>query len=36
MASGPELAPPTSHPDDQTAPGPADRVPSNWQQLLHG
>lgn len=31
---GPDLLPPESHPADQTAPGPADRVPANWQQLL--
>ena len=31
---GPELAPPTSHPDDQPAPGPAGRVPADWQQQL--
>lgn len=35
FASGPELAPPTSHPADQTVPGPADRVPPNWEQLIH-
>ncbi len=32
---GPELAPPTSHPADQPAPGPAGAVPANWQSLLH-
>ncbi len=32
---GPALAPPTSRPDDQTVPGPADRVPANWQDLIH-
>lgn len=31
---GPELAPPRSHREDQTVPGPADRVPSNWMQVL--
>ena len=31
---GPELRAPHSHPLDQTAPGPADRVPHNWRQLL--
>ena len=35
FAEGPQLAEPTSHPADQAAPGPADRVPSNWQDLLH-
>ncbi|MFF2847241.1 UBP-type zinc finger domain-containing protein [Streptomyces sp. NPDC058001] len=33
--SGPELAPPESHPADQPVPGPADRVPANWSDLLH-
>ena len=33
--SGPELAPPTSHPVDQPVPGPAGRVPANWEQLIH-
>ncbi|ACQ78403.1 conserved hypothetical protein [Beutenbergia cavernae DSM 12333] len=32
---GPELAPPTSHPADQATPGPADRVPANWADLIH-
>lgn len=32
---GPPLAPPEHHPTDQTVPGPADRVPPNWEQLLH-
>ena len=31
---GPRLAPPTSHPADQTVPGPRERVPHNWQQQL--
>ena len=31
---GPELAEPRSHPDDQTTPGPAERVPADWQQQL--
>jgi hypothetical protein len=35
MADGPELAAPTSHPDDQPAPGPRGRVPADWQELLH-
>ena len=29
------LAPPRDHPLDQPVPGPAGRVPRNWQQLLH-
>jgi hypothetical protein len=32
---GPKLAAPHSHPLDQPVPGPAGRVPSNWQELLH-
>ncbi|NEB07906.1 UBP-type zinc finger domain-containing protein [Streptomyces coelicoflavus] len=34
-ASGPDLAPPGSHPDDQPSPGPAGRVPANWAATLH-
>ena len=33
--AGPKLAAPHSHPSDQPVPGPAERVPSNWQELLH-
>ena len=32
---GPKLRPPHAHPSDQTVPGPAERVPANWQTLLH-
>lgn len=32
---GPALAPPRHHPVDQAVPGPAGRVPADWQQLLH-
>ncbi|BDH05631.1 MULTISPECIES: UBP-type zinc finger domain-containing protein [Streptomyces] len=32
--SGPELAPPESHPADQPVPGPAGRVPADWTRLL--
>ena len=32
---GPALAAPEHHPLDQSTPGPADQVPSNWQLLLH-
>ena len=32
---GPELAPPDHHPLDQPVPGPAGRVPRDWQRLLH-
>ncbi|MEV0355832.1 UBP-type zinc finger domain-containing protein [Nocardia sp. NPDC050697] len=35
MYEGPQLAPPESKPADQPAPGPADRVPPNWRELLH-
>lgn len=34
MVEGPALAEPTSHPESQSAPGPADRLPSDWQQQL--
>jgi len=32
---GPTVAPPTSHPADQPAPGPAGQVPPDWQNHLH-
>jgi hypothetical protein len=32
---GPPLAPPDSHPLDQPTPGPAGRVPDDWQSRLH-
>jgi Zn-finger in ubiquitin-hydrolases and other protein len=32
---GPELAAPEHHPLDQPVPGPAGRVPRNWQAFLH-
>ena len=32
---GPTLAPPQSHPLDQPAPGPAGRVPADWQRHLN-
>ncbi|MGV9796212.1 UBP-type zinc finger domain-containing protein [Gordonia sp. NPDC003422] len=35
FARGPALVPPTEHPADQTVPGPRDRVPANWDQLIH-
>ena len=35
FAYGPALAPPVAHPDDQPAPGPAGRVPADWQRHLH-
>jgi hypothetical protein len=34
-ADGPPLADPQHHPVDQTVPGPADRVPRDWQRRLH-
>ena len=33
-ADGPELAPPAHHPRTQPVPGPADRLPADWQSLL--
>jgi hypothetical protein len=32
---GPRLADPQSHPDDQTVPGPVDRVPDDWRDHIH-
>ena len=32
---GPRLADPQHHPSDQSVPGPAGRVPSNWRSLVH-
>jgi hypothetical protein len=32
---GPELAPPEHHPRDPPVPGPARRVPRDWQSHLH-
>ena len=32
---GPALAPPEHHPVDQPVPGPAGRVPPDWQVHLH-
>jgi hypothetical protein len=32
---GPALAPPHHHPPDQPVPGPAGRVPEDWQRHLH-
>jgi hypothetical protein len=32
---GPTLADPQHHPVDQPTPGPAGRVPADWQQHLH-
>jgi hypothetical protein len=35
VLEGPHLAAPLSHPPEQTTPGPADRVPENWRELVH-
>jgi hypothetical protein len=35
MIKGVELLPPHSHPEGQPAPGPAGRVPANWESLLN-
>jgi hypothetical protein len=32
---GPLLAPPNAHPDDQSTPGPSERVPADWRNHLH-
>ncbi|WP_375386604.1 UBP-type zinc finger domain-containing protein [uncultured Microbacterium sp.] len=34
MIEGPQLAAPDSHPESQSAPGPADRLPADWQRIL--
>ena len=33
--NGPWLAPPRHHPADQPVPGPAGRVPPDWQRHIH-
>jgi hypothetical protein len=35
MMTGSELTPPHSHPKTQPTPGPAGKVPRNWQTLLN-
>lgn len=35
FAYGPALAPPLHHPEGQTVPGPAERVPADWQDHIH-
>ena len=35
FGEGPPLAPPDCHPLDQPTPGPAGRVPRDWQHHLH-
>lgn len=32
---GPELLPPLSHPLGQSAPGPAERLPEDWESKIH-
>ena len=33
---GPSLAAPTSHPESQAVPGPSDRLPADWMEILNG
>ncbi len=35
MVAGAELAAPHAHPASQPTPGPAGKVPANWQSKLH-
>ncbi|MEO3761865.1 UBP-type zinc finger domain-containing protein [Streptomyces sp. B8F3] len=35
FVDGPEMSPPQAHPVGQPVPGPAGKVPSDWQQHLH-
>ena len=35
IVKGVRLLPPHAHPSDQPSPGPANRVPENWESLLH-
>lgn len=35
MLRGPRLAPPEHHPLGQPVPGPAGRVPADWEELLN-
>lgn len=35
VVAGPLLAPPQHHPLDQPTPGPAGRVPPDWERQLH-
>lgn len=34
IVQGPELAPPASHPESQSVPGPAARLPEDWREQL--
>lgn len=35
LFEGPDLVPPLAHPRDQPVPGPAGRVPRDWEYRLH-
>ncbi len=35
MIRGVALLPPHAHPEDQSVPGPARRVPADWESFLH-
>jgi len=35
FTNGPELASPVAHPQDQPVPGPAGKVPADWQRHLN-
>ena len=35
VIDGPELAAPTSRPEDQEVPGPPSRVPDDWTEHIH-
>ena len=35
MSEGPALGAPSSHPEDQPAPGPRGRVPLDWRSQIH-
>lgn len=35
MIAGEELRPPRAHPESQPTPGPAGKVPSDWEAFLH-
>ena len=35
MADPVSVPAPLCHPESQPVPGPSDRVPANWQDLLH-
>lgn len=35
LTDGEPLAPPTSRPQEQPVPAPADKVPSDWRRQLH-